>query len=294
MSVDVPATPPIVSLVAAGSMGARLGAFLVRRGVTVLTSVQGRSEATRSRAEQAGMRIVPHAALGSCEILLSIVPSDRAVEVAQSLIAAGAFDAHQPLYVDCNPVGPATTSTLANLLAAAGCPFVDAGIVGAQERSDTAPVYQILASGPYAERLRILEPYGIVPQIIEGPLGSASALRMCIAGTSKGLTALLAVMIAGAARAGVAKDLYREISRTHSALLAWVSAQSARLPATAARWRGEMEELTGWIEEIPDARIVSDIAAFYAQIATSETRASALAEALDDFFGRSSDSRARH
>jgi putative dehydrogenase len=46
---------PTVAVVAQGAMGAGVGARLVERGLTVLTSLEGRSEASAKRAKAAGM-----------------------------------------------------------------------------------------------------------------------------------------------------------------------------------------------------------------------------------------------
>ena len=46
---------PVVAIVAPGAMGAAVGKRLVDNGLKVLTSLQGRSEATVARAKAAGM-----------------------------------------------------------------------------------------------------------------------------------------------------------------------------------------------------------------------------------------------
>src|SRR3974390_3341091 len=47
---------PVVAVIAPGAMGAAVGKRLVDNGVTVLTSLEGRSEETHARAKSAGMR----------------------------------------------------------------------------------------------------------------------------------------------------------------------------------------------------------------------------------------------
>ena len=46
---------PTVAVVAQGAMGAGVGARLVERGLRVITSLAGRSEASARRAKAAGM-----------------------------------------------------------------------------------------------------------------------------------------------------------------------------------------------------------------------------------------------
>ncbi len=45
-----------VGILAPGAMGSAIGGRLVRHGVTVLTSLRGRSAASRARAQAAGMQ----------------------------------------------------------------------------------------------------------------------------------------------------------------------------------------------------------------------------------------------
>lgn len=291
MSKAAEPPPPTVAILSAGSMGARIGATLISNGVRVLTSVEGRSAATRERALGAGMHIVPPHLLGTADIVLSIVPSDQAIDAAMMLRKSGTFEHGRPLYVDCNPISPKTVDQLAQLLSATSCEFVDACILGAPPQHGVAPACRLIACGPFASRLTALDPYGLVTQVIDGPIGAASALRMCISGVSKGLTAILTVMIALSARAGVVEPLREELGRTHSALLAWISQQTARLPDTAERWSAEMHELAQSIPPNSGDRIVSEIADFYSILGTSPPHAAAITAALNDFFRRMSEPR---
>ena len=76
---------------------------------------------------------------------------------------------------------------------------------------------------------------------MDGPVGAASALKMSYAGITKGFTALGAVMMLAATRAGTAEALRRELADSQPNLLAWltraVPAMTRRLIAGWPRWR---------------------------------------------------------
>jgi 3-hydroxyisobutyrate dehydrogenase-like beta-hydroxyacid dehydrogenase len=55
----------------------------------------------------------------------------------------------KPLYVDCNAVSPPTVQKIADEIAATGCPFVGAGIIGPPPKPGSTNT-KIYASGPAA------------------------------------------------------------------------------------------------------------------------------------------------
>ncbi|HSR25878.1 MAG TPA: NAD(P)-binding domain-containing protein [Candidatus Eisenbacteria bacterium] len=104
---------PTVAVVSAGEMGAGVGRRLREAGLRVVTTLTGRSERTRERAGEAGLEDAGSlaAAVREADVLLSIVPPGRALELAE---AAGRDPG--PLYVDCNAVSPATARAIAAVI----------------------------------------------------------------------------------------------------------------------------------------------------------------------------------
>ena len=121
---------PIVAVVAQGAMGAGVGARLVERGLRVVTSLAGRSEASAKRAKAAGMVAVSDQELARADFFLSIVPPSDSLELAEKMAALIGPGNHKPVYVDCNAVSPPTKIEIGHVVTAAGSPFVDAGIIG--------------------------------------------------------------------------------------------------------------------------------------------------------------------
>src|SRR6516162_8894149 len=97
---------PQIAIIAPGQMGAGVAARLAEHGVEVLTSLVGRSEASRRRAEQAGMREADSERILRADVLLSILPPGEAVALAASFAPRLAAHNLRPLYVDCNAVSP--------------------------------------------------------------------------------------------------------------------------------------------------------------------------------------------
>src|SRR5581483_2306300 len=113
----------IVAIVAPGNMGAAVARGLVDNGVTVLTTLEGRSAASCSRAQAAGMVAVAPQRLVAAEFVLSILPPGQALAFAEQMVPwlAGG-DARKPVFVDCNAVNPQTVRNIGAVIAQADVP----------------------------------------------------------------------------------------------------------------------------------------------------------------------------
>ena len=122
------------AIIAAGGMGSALGRRLAETGTRVLTAMEGRSAASRQRAEAAGMEDVGFDRLAEADVFLSVVPPDQALPLAERMAEALRGAPRRPVYVDCNAVGPALAGEIEAVAVAAGFAFVDAGIIGLHRR----------------------------------------------------------------------------------------------------------------------------------------------------------------
>jgi L-threonate 2-dehydrogenase len=166
---------PVVAVIAAGGMGAAVGARLVENGVRVLTSLEGRSAESAARAKAAGMIAASDPEIASADIVLSIVPPGEALPLAQKLAPALNAANKKPVYADCNAVNPDTVKRIAAVIAQAGCPFVDAGIIGGPPRAGyNGPSFYV--SGEDAGKIEPLNELGLVIRRMDGPIGAASAI----------------------------------------------------------------------------------------------------------------------
>jgi 3-hydroxyisobutyrate dehydrogenase-like beta-hydroxyacid dehydrogenase len=234
---------PVVAVIAPGAMGAPVAKCLVEHGLRVLTSLQGRSAATVARAGAAGMAAASDDEIAGADFILSILPPGDALPLAQRFAPALAARNGKPVYVDCNAVSPPTVARIAAVIAPTGCPFVDAGIIGAPPRPDYGgPTFY--ASGPDAPRFALLGQFGLKVRPLEGPLSAASALKMSYGGITKGMTAIAAAMFLAANRGGSADALFLELKESQPQLLAWLSRQVTGMYPKAYRWVAEMEEVS--------------------------------------------------
>jgi hypothetical protein len=91
---------------------------------------------------------------------------------------------------------------------------------------------------------------------------------MSYAGITKGFTAVSAMMMLGATRAGCASSLHKELAESQPQLLGWLSRQMPKMPAKAYRWVAEMEEIGAFLDGIAGGRQTYDsIARLYDHIA---------------------------
>jgi len=276
--------PPIVAVIAPGAMGSAVAARLGAHGVEVRTSLAGRSAGSAARAAAAGMRAVDDAAIAASDIILSIVPPGEAIGLAARLAPALAAAARKPVFADCNAVSPETVARIAAVLAPTGCAFVDAGIIGPPPVGD-ARVTRIYLSGPAAARVAVLGEYGLDLPVLDGPVGFASAMKLSYAGITKGFTALGAMMLLAAGRAGTAPALRAELAQSQPQLLGWLTRQAPRMPDKAYRWVAEMEEIAAFTGDDPAAGALFTAAArLYERLAADHASGGDETAALLRFF----------
>jgi len=275
---------PVVAIIAQGQMGSAVGKRLTEHGVTVLTSLSGRSFASIKRAEAAGMRAVSPDTIAHADIILSIVPPGEAEALAQALAPPLAESARKPFYVDCNAVNPETVKRIANTIEATGCRFIDGGIIGGPPKPNyNGPTFYL--SGAGAGAVAVLNDFGLSCKPVDGPIGAASALKMSYAGITKGLTALASIMLLAATRAGTADALRRELEQSQPALLAWFGRQVPSMFDKAYRWVAEMEEIAAFVGDDPAGEaLFRATAELYRRLAADAAGAKSETEMLARFF----------
>ena len=240
-----------VAVIGAGEMGSAIGALFVARGAEVVTPLADRSPASRERAARAGMRDASWAECATCDFVLSVVPSSQALPVARRFIDAMADGDGAPIYLDCNPVTPDGARVIGGLFNDVGVPFVDAGIVGGPPAPDGARMPLCYVSGPSVSACAPLAEHGLALEYLDGPIGAASALKLAIAGVSKGQTGLFAAMALFAAAEGVGDPFLAKLAQSQPAFHGWGMRQGGRLGATAGRWAEEMVELRQATAAVP-------------------------------------------
>lgn len=273
-----------IAIIAPGRMGSALAAILVRSGHRVVTLLDGRSAVSHARAEAAGMIPVPRAALGNCDMILSVAPPAEAGALARDLAPLLAAAERKPLFVDMNAVSPGTVAEIAGIIGGTGCGFVDGCIIGTVPRADYDGPFLYLSGAEAGRASTILGDCGLWLQVIDAPVGAASALKMCFAGIMKGITSLGISMLLAADRVGAGPVMARELERSQPELWAWFCRQIPASHVKHGRWVAEMEEISTFLAISGDPEAAAQfkaVAGGFARLA----EAPATAAPLKTYFG---------
>ena len=199
-------------------MGALVGSAVAGE---VLWASEGRSEATRRRAEAfRDVGTVRELVAGS-ELVISLCPPAIAEDVAGEVAAEG-FDG---IYVEGNAIAPERVKRIAGYLRCVDGAVIsreDVNLYLSGDPPDVAAVAELFPSGE------------VKPIPLEGGVGSASALKMAFGGWNKIGTALVAQAHAIARAYGVQEALAGE---------GVDSDRFVRSARKAWRWAPEMEEV---------------------------------------------------
>lgn len=273
-----------VGIVAPGEMGCFIARTLVAHGVVALTSVEGRSAASKARAQDGGFDIVPSDAdlVARSQLLLSVVPPDAAVSLAERFAPVIARSANKPVYVDCNAIAPATVQRITDILAKTGSAYVDGCLFGGP--TSGKPGVVLYVSGSAAAQVQPLAQHGLAVRRLTGDIGAASALKLAFAGLNKGFTALGACMVMAAQRAGAAEGLAEQLLDSQPAIMAYLGRFVPAMFPKAGRWAPEMKEVAAFLGDDPHAAAIFDaMAPLYEQIAAAVSAESAEIAALRAF-----------
>lgn len=229
-----------------GEMGTALAASALNSGMDVYWCQEGRSDASRARANNLGLTTVDTLAelCHSCEILVSVCPPHAAAAQADAVIACG----FQGLYADVNAVSPATVRQIGMRMAEAGIHFVDGGIIGLPPTqpgttwfylsgTEAALVAACFAGGP------------LETSILGDDIGQASGLKMCFAANSKGTAALHTAILGAAQALGVRDALERQWDVYNPGFTAKSHARIRQMARKSWRFVGEMEEIAATLDD---------------------------------------------
>jgi 3-hydroxyisobutyrate dehydrogenase-like beta-hydroxyacid dehydrogenase len=224
-------------------MGHSVGKVLVSNGLSVITCLKGRSERTGVLAEKAGITDVPsyEVLVRESELILSILVPAQAKQAAREVAMALEETRDEIIYVDCNAISPQTVCEVGRIIKEAGGRFVDASIIGLPPRKGIST--RFYASGAAAHVFEELTRYGLDVRAIGEQVGRASALKMCYAALTKGLTALSTELLTAAQVMGISETLKEEFQSSQPALYKRMESVLPSMPERSRRWVGEMEEI---------------------------------------------------
>ena len=233
-----------VGILSPGDMGHTVGQRLKSNGLRVVAHLADRSARTRQLAVKAGIEEVGSydSLVEEADVVLCILVPAEAGAAAQKVADALRSTGADLLYADCNAIAPQTTIKIGKTISDAGGRFVDASIIGPPPRREGST--RFYASGVHAKELAQLEDYGLEVPVISDRVGDASAIKMCYAGLTKGLTALCTELLVAAEALGIREALFAEYNLSQAAMLKRMEGGLPGMPPKSRRWVGEMEEIS--------------------------------------------------
>lgn len=234
-----------VGILHPGQMGVSVTAAAQKGGNPVYWASEGRSPETRRRAEKYGLNdvLTVDRLCEVCSLLVCVCPPHAAQDVATQIQSCG----FEGVYVDANAVSPQKARVIGQMVEAGGAKFVDGGIIGPPAwEPDRTWLY---LSGDEADLAAVFFEGGLLgTKVIQGGIGSASALKMCYAAYTKGTSALLCAILATAEALGVRDALTTQWSSGSSDFTDQTYQRVRRETAKAWRFSGEMDEISATFE----------------------------------------------
>ena len=170
-------------------MGSKLALRLSQRGAgTVLTNLDGRSDASVKRAQESGMKHASYSEIVSqSTCIFSVVPPKDAYSVAERIAetARSSAPGREFIFADCNAINPDSVKKISQLFEGTPIKFIDGAIVGLPPSDTYNPgIYASVNPEDEAaldEFVALSNGFGLnaIPLKGEGAgVGDASALKM--------------------------------------------------------------------------------------------------------------------
>ena len=235
--------PATIGILSPGDMGHTVGTVLRQNGLHVITCLEGRSQRTQELAQKAGIVNVPTytGLVAESDLIMSIMVPAQATSAAEVVANALKQVDTDLTYADCNAIAPQTVCKIGDIISSAGGNFVDASIIGPPPRKPGST--RFYTSGPQLNVFTELNQSGLDVRTLGEEIGLASAIKMCYASLTKGLTALCTELLTAAEVLGVSDALKQEFQVSQAPLYERMERGLPGMPPKAKRWIGEMEEI---------------------------------------------------
>lgn len=285
-----------IGILSAGEMGYHWAKLLKSKGADVLTYLAGRSNVTRQRSENAGIKSVSSLTdlIIETDLVVSLVVPSAALPVAADIAQVLAkLRKKDFIFLDANAISPMTAHSIGENFSAFPEIFVDGCIIGSSAKLAQNTV--VYVSGPRAERLDDLKYFGFSVRNLGADIGQASAFKIIYAGLTKGLQGLLVELLIGAKGLKILDQIIECYDERFPGLIQKVGRNIAALPIHAGRRSEEMEELHrtfqhyGFEPEMPMAagRVLEKIATLNMEDSSEDgERKWSLAEALEALYAK--------
>ena len=239
-----------IGIYSPGDMGHTVGEVLHKNGLPVITCLEGRSKRTQELSEKAGIKNVETYTdfVNEADLILSIMVPAHASQAAEKIAEALIQTNTTLAYADCNAIAPQTVRKIGERIESAGGTFIDASIIGPPPRTPGRTRFYV--SGTNLEPFIALNNFGLDVRPLGEEIGLASAIKMCYASLTKGLTALCTELLTAAEKLGVSEALSAEFKLSQASLYERMEKGLPSMPPKARRWIGEMEEIAATFEHV--------------------------------------------
>lgn len=190
-----------IGLIGFGQVGSLLASVMRGNGAEVTAYDLARDKVTVPFLE-------PEELVARADWILSTVTTQAALEVAgrwAPLLREG------QVYLDLNSTSPRVKREIAERIGQSRAAFAEGVILGAVGAEGER--VRILTGGPEGRRAaEVLRRYGLNASFFSEQTGQASCFKMLRSVFSKGVEALLIEMLTAARRAGIAAEVFRDLS----------------------------------------------------------------------------------
>jgi len=233
-----------------GDMGQGVAGQLQKKGYTVLTALDQRSERSKKMAKDIGLTDVGSIdkLVAESDLIMSVMNPGSAIDFAREAAAAIAKQSRKPLFIDCNAIAPDTMREIAELMKGAGSRCLDGGLIGPPPRG-TAKVHLYVA-GPGVKDIEQIGNEQLVVHVMSEKLGDASAIKMCYGAFNKGIQGLLVEIFMASHRLGVHDMLEQQILSSRADIYNWLLGTLPQMPPKAYRWVPEMLQIAKTFEGV--------------------------------------------
>ena len=228
-----------------GDMGLSVGIYLLKSGFKVLTNIDGRSEKTIKNVKSTNIKNTTQSDLVmKSDIILSIIPPDSSVQVAQQLSELSQLNSKPITYVECNAISPNTTQFIEKSFmtkAFKNSKYIDGSIIGTAPNDTYKP--NLYISGKYANDIESLKSQAFKIINLGRNLEAASSIKMCYASLTKGTNALWISLLLLSEKLNIFNELIEEFDYSQKESLIKMKNQIPKLPSKSGRWIAEMREI---------------------------------------------------
>ena len=234
-----------IAILMPGDMGHGCGKVFRENDFRVVTCLNKRSVRTKKLAASSSIEDLGtiENVVDNSDIILSILPPEFALQQAKIVSKVIIKKQKHITYVDCNAISPETALKINDSISSNYCNFIDGGIIGLNPIVENGQT-RLYVSGPNTQPVKVLHKKGFIIKDLGTEIGKASAMKMVYASATKGTFALHAAVITASKKLGLFDEYVEELKYSKPNILEAMEKMVPKIPIDAARWEGEMYEIS--------------------------------------------------